>query len=195
MRLAFVTTNPLLPDEFFQPRGIDNFTERLNQGMKYSLLDCPGRFTVKVGTFNGFVSFNPETIKAAMENKDASSRLEEGARKAYRLAVALRAKGYEAYQFHDRNSSIVTVGSFGSPPVTRGDGSIVYEPQVQELIRLFGAKRKSSGPLAGSGPVGPTAGIKPEALLGIPFDVHPTLIEVPRRALSADYARPPRSLR
>ena len=88
MKLAFITTNPLLPDEYFRPKGIDRFVAQLNEGMKYSLLECPDTYTVRVATFSGLVAVNPAHIKEIEKNNITSSRLEEGALKAHRLAVA-----------------------------------------------------------------------------------------------------------
>ena len=50
---AFMTTNPLLPREYFVPKGIDKFVVDMNKGVKHSLLDCKGKYTVKVATFTG----------------------------------------------------------------------------------------------------------------------------------------------
>ncbi len=195
MRLAFITANPLLPDQYFRPKGVDRFVERLNSDKRFSLLECPGNYTVRVATFSGVVAVNPKNIAAIEEQGQLSqSRLEDGAAKAHRLTVALRAKGYEAYQFHDRNSSVVTVGSFYQPPQQRPDGSILYEPAVQDAIYRFGAKRKARQPNAFGAPAAAPS-IQPETLLKIPFDVHPTLIEVPKRSVAADYAHRPSALR
>ncbi|NIL99236.1 MAG: hypothetical protein GTO53_14365 [Planctomycetales bacterium] len=197
MRLALVTTNPLLPDEYFRPSGMDGFVEKLNRQMDYSLLECPGRFTVKVATFHGLVAVSNEGKQAAASRR--RSRLEEAAEKANRLTIALRAKGYEAYQFHDRKSSIVTVGSFDRPGNPRPGGGMEHEPQVVDLIRRFGAKQKSA-PAAGPQQPFQQTNLEPQSLkVGprerIPFDVVPALIEVPRRALSADYANRRTTLR
>ena len=194
MKLAFITTNPLLPDEYFRPKGIDRFVAQLNEGMKYSLLECPDTYTVRVATFSGLVAVNPAHIKEIEKNNFTSSRLEEGALKAHRLAVALRAKGYEAYQFHDRRSSIVTVGGFNKPPEKVPGGTLVYEPQVQELIYRFGAKHKAPQVTPGQ-QARVQSRIAPEQLLGIPFDVHPTLISVPKQSVSSDFARRTLSIR
>lgn len=195
MRLAFITTNPLLPDEYFHPQGIDHFVAKLNKGVKHSLLECPEKYTVKVATFSGLVAINPAHIKEIEKSDFKSSRLEEGALKAHRLSVALRAKGYEAYQFHDRRSSIVTVGAFNNAPDKSPGGTLVYEPQVRELIYRFGAKQKASQVPRGQKQIGVQAGIVPEQLLGIPFDVHPTLIPVPKRSVSSDFSRRTLSVR
>jgi hypothetical protein len=44
MRLAFVTSNPLLPADYFAPKGgIDPLVVDMNRGIEHSLLDCPGQ--------------------------------------------------------------------------------------------------------------------------------------------------------
>ena len=42
MSHAFVTRNPLLHEEYFVTKGLDADVIALNQGVPYSLLDCPG---------------------------------------------------------------------------------------------------------------------------------------------------------
>ena len=44
------------------------------------------------------------------QGKNLPSKLEEAAVKAHELTMALRKQGVEAYEFHDRYESIVTVG-------------------------------------------------------------------------------------
>ncbi len=41
MGRAFFTRNPLLPQEYFVPKGVDDFVAKMNQGVEHSLLDCP----------------------------------------------------------------------------------------------------------------------------------------------------------
>ena len=53
-----------------------------------------------------------------------ASALEEAGEAAHKLVEVLRNQGYEAYEFHDRGSSIVTVGSFDSVGTPRADGKI-----------------------------------------------------------------------
>ena len=51
---AFITTNPLLPADYYAPRkGIDELVLRMNKGVTHSLLDCPGKYTVQVAHFMG----------------------------------------------------------------------------------------------------------------------------------------------
>ena len=111
---AFVTTNPLLPPEYFAPKaGLDELVLALNKDVPYSLLDCPGKYTVQVATFKGQVIIKQDEIKAIQNgDKEMKSELGQAAEKADKLTTALRLKGYDAYQFHDHQASIVTVGSF-----------------------------------------------------------------------------------
>ena len=48
---AFVTRNPILPEEYFAAPKVDSFVSQLNEGLKYSLLKCDGKYTVVVKTF------------------------------------------------------------------------------------------------------------------------------------------------
>ena len=43
MGQAFFTRNPLLPREYFVPKGVDPFVAKMNEGVEHSLLDCPGQ--------------------------------------------------------------------------------------------------------------------------------------------------------
>ena len=104
--------------------------------------------------------------------KKLPSRLEEAAVKAHDLTLALRQKGYEAYEFHDRFASMVTVGSFDSPGTRRPDGKIEINPKAHQIIKTFGPD-----PLTG----------QPREILGIPFDVQPVIVVVPKRSFAADY--------
>ena len=187
MKLAFITTNPLLPDEYFRPQGVDHFVAQLNEDIDHSLLENSGKYTVKVATFTGFSAVNPKHIRDVQERGMQSSRLEKGAIKAHRLTIALRAKGYDAYQFHDRKQSIVTVGNFATPGNRLDNGKFRYAPEVQDTIERFSAKQKA--PTGELQHPGLQTGIAPETLLGIPFDIQPVLIPVPQRSVSSDFAR------
>ncbi|MGD9722271.1 MAG: hypothetical protein AB7O59_11485 [Pirellulales bacterium] len=182
---AFIVTNPLLPREYFVPKGIDRFVEQMNEGVTHSLLDVRKQYSVKVATFTGHAIIVDEKVQRAMaRGEEPKSYLEEAAKSAHLLTEALRKRGYEAYEFHDRNSSIVTVGSFDSVGTRRADGKIEINPAVHKIMRTFGAETKIE---PGKTPqVGQAKKIGP-----IPFDVQPVPVEVPRRAISTDYARAP----
>jgi hypothetical protein len=180
---AFIISNPHLPNEYFVPKGLDQFVIDMNKNVPHSLLDCSKPYTVKVATFTGHaILLDQKTVKALESGAKPKSWLEEAAVNAHTLTEALRKKGYEAYEFHDRNSSIVTVGSFDSVGTRRQDGKIEINPAAHKVMLTFGAETKVTPGQA------PEVG-KPKKLANIPFDVQPVLVEVPKRTISADYSR------
>jgi hypothetical protein len=182
---AFIITNPLLPNEYFVPKGIDRFVEEMNKHVPHSLLDCQGKYTVKVATFTGHAIIVDEKVQQAMaRGEEPKSYLESAANNAHVLTEALRKLGYEAYEFHDRHSSIVTVGRFDSVGTRRADGKIEINPLVHKIMLSFGAETKIE-------PGKPPKVGQAKKLGGIPFDIQPVPVEVPRRAISTDYARAP----
>ncbi|HEY5315201.1 MAG TPA: hypothetical protein VIK18_21900 [Pirellulales bacterium] len=183
MGQAFIVANPLLPDEYFRPKGIDKLVYELNKPIKHSLLECQGKYTVKVATFTGQLITDQNEIKAVEAGKKMESHLEEAALKAHKLCEALRAKGYEAFEFHDRYSSIVTVGSFDSVGSPRADGKIEINPQIHTIMQTFGAD-KSVVP----GRAAPTVG-KPKQIDGIALDIQPLPVEVPQKNIVVNYDR------
>jgi hypothetical protein len=180
---AFVVTNPLLPHEYFVPKGIDPLVVEMNQRVPHSLLECPGPYTVKVATFTGHaVILDQKRQEAIDRGQMPKSYLEDAAKSAHLLTEALRKKHYEAYEFHDRGSSIVTVGSFNSVGTRRRDGKIEINPAVHTIMRTFGVETVVE-------PGKPPQIGKPKKLNGIPFDVQPMPVEVPRMAISNAYER------
>jgi hypothetical protein len=187
---ALVTTNPLLPPDYFAPKGIDKFVAQMNSGVKHSLLDCPGKYSVKVATFTGHAILLDRKNQEALEKGvTPKSWLEDAAKNAHTLVSELRAQGVEAYEFHDRSSSIVTVGSFQSVGTPRTDGKTEINPQVHAIMKHFGAETKIVESRVPGQVTQPQVG-KAKTLAGIPFDVQPLPVEVPKRSLAADYARP-----
>jgi hypothetical protein len=134
---AFMTRNPLLPDDYFQAPAVDEFHEQLNRQdwIKYSLLDCKGRFTVRVASFRGaeVISVSATTKLNADEPTNA---LDKAASKAHKLTEALRKRGVEAYEYHDKFGSYVTVGSFNDLG-REIDGQFQYDPQILTIISQF----------------------------------------------------------
>jgi hypothetical protein len=183
MATSFVITNPILPPEYFVPKGIDNFVLEMNKSVPHSLLDCPGKFTVKVATFTGHaVILDKKRMEAIEQGRMPKSYLEDAAKSAHLLTEALCKKGYEAYEYHDRTTSIVTIGSFDTVGTQLADGSIEIIPAVQKIVATFGAETKAvPGKISEVG--------KPKKEAGIPLDAHPIPVEVPRRNLSNVYSR------
>jgi hypothetical protein len=146
MAQAFMVRNPLLPREYFVPRGVDSFVARMNSGVEHSLLDCPGRYTVQVATFRGKTVLQTSDTENQSSSgsfwhlgRDQDDPLVEAAENAHLLTQELRAHGWEAYEFHNRTESIVTIGSFDEVAQRLADGRVVPTPLVQKIIRTFGA--------------------------------------------------------
>jgi hypothetical protein len=179
---AFITRNPLLPEDFFAPKGgVDDLVLKINKNVKYSLLDCPGKYTVQVAHFTGEVVINQGDIRAietgAKPGPESTRQgLVAAAEKAHELTEALRQKHWEAYEFHDRYASLVTVGSFESVGNPRPDGKIEINPVAHRIIEVFRAE-----PVNVAGEPGAMA---PKSCIGIFFDPQPILVEVPKRSIS-----------
>ena len=176
---AFVTRNPLLPREYFVPNGLDPMVARMNRGVEHSLLKNPGKYTVKIATFRGSTTMKLDEID--QNGKDLPSKLEEAAIKANELTLALRKQGVEAYEFHDRYESVVTVGSFDSVGTQRQDGKTDIAPDVFKVMNTYGPKRK---PIPGQA----SYGLVPVSVNGIMCDVQPVPVEVPKTSIAAAYA-------
>lgn len=143
MGRAFFTRNPLLPKDYFVAHGVDDFVVKMNKGVENSLLDCPGKYSVKVATFRGKIILQTGN---GSENKMKrnENQLAKAAQKAHLLTTALRAKGWEAYEFHDRTESLVTVGSFEEAGRTLPDGRVIPTRKIQTIIQTFGASSNAA---------------------------------------------------
>jgi hypothetical protein len=155
----------------------------MNKGVTHSLLDCPGKYTVKVATFTGAVVLDQQEIQKIQNgDKPFDSSLTKAAEKAHELTEALRIKGYDAYELHDRYASIVTVGSFDSVGTPRSDGKTEINPKVHAIMKAFGGEPvKNAGQASGA--------MAMKSLAGINFDIQPIPVEVPKRSISRELAR------
>ena len=169
---AFIVPNPLLSRDEYVPKGLDPLIAKMNEGLENSLLDCPGRYTVQVATFRGNIVTKQSEIAMIKsgEKKVDGNRLEKAADDANKLAKALRLKGWEAYVFHERCASIVTVGSFNSVGTNRRDSKIEIDPRLHNIIKTFKAKTVGEG-------------FSPQTLVGIPFDIQPQPVQVPKQSI------------
>ena len=182
MGSAFVTRNPMLPKEYFSQSGPDEFVISLNRGVKYSLLENPGRVTVCVAKFRGDYSVNMSKIADAELNGKVSDKLEVAADQAHRLTKALRKRGVEAYEYHDRHESLVTIGSFDSEGTPLPDGTVDINADILKIMKTYGASKQAL-------PGGAQLGLQPRTLDGVPFDIQPLPIKVPRQSIAGDYVR------
>ncbi|MGI9429450.1 MAG: hypothetical protein ACR2NM_12380 [Bythopirellula sp.] len=211
MSHAFVTRNPLLPKEYFAPQGIDAEVAKWNTGPEYSLLNCPKKYTIKVATFKGRSSLKgaKEAIGDTRTRKaKENDPLVVAVKNAHLLTLALREKGWEAYEFHDRYESFVAVGSFDEGQPTP-DGKVllnnrdariivdtfgastpsnIFNRPAQQDLRLEQEKRRQFETLLGNqGQI--ASGFHPKKFVGLPFDIYPEPIQVPRHSVSSAYAR------
>ena len=145
MALAFTTRNPLLPVDFYKTPEVDKFIKKLNEQREYSefnLLQCPGKFSVRVAVFSGedkAVGSWGRSSGSESADEQKVSQLVLAAERATLTARALRQAGYEAYQFHDRTQSIVTVGSFNELGKNDQRNNFAYDPAIQAIVARFGA--------------------------------------------------------
>jgi len=182
LRTAFLLPNPMLPDEYFRREQVDEFIVKINRNdsIKNSLLDCPGIYSVRIATFRGNSTIDPEKIingANELENLKRAGKslsdtgLNKAEENAHKLTTHLRAKGVEAYEFHDRQESIVCIGSFDW--VTReSHGSVMNNP---EIVRIVNSCQPESRTVLGR-----SSKLVPKIIKGIILDPSPTAILVPK---------------
>ena len=146
LRAAFLMPNPMLPAAYFEASKIDDHIVKANRLSKFSLLDNPGTYTVKIATFATSATFEKSIMKqrqAELAWKKKNNKLQDSAivaatKKAEVLAAYLRKKkGIEAYTFHDRTESGVYVGSFDYLVKEGGINGRTENPEVIRTIRKF----------------------------------------------------------
>ncbi len=207
---AFLTKNPLLPKEYFVPPGVDPKVAKWNQDLEFSLLTCPGNFSMRVATFKGRRSFQGANQPVAEETpKKTSDALVKAAENAHLLTAALREKGWEAYEFHDRHESYVAVGSFQDATVQPNGTILLTHPDAKTIIETFGARsphnifnrpaqqdllleqrqKAKFQQLLGDNKAHLGQGFHPKRFVGLPFDIDPQPVRVPRQSVSSAYAR------
>lgn len=195
MAAAMLIPNPLLPADFFSRQEVDDFVQEMNAEVEHCLLDCPGRYTVRVAEFTGAGTFDAVTADTAprpgaiadpsrlidmlrgtgwrdpqVRGVAGESRLVEAADKAHRLTEALRRAGWQAWEFHDRDSSLVCVGSIDALTVPQGGGPPVVHPEIARIVAALGPD-----------PAALAAGrVMPREFGGVMLDVQPKPIDVPR---------------
>ena len=149
---AFLTPNPLLTQEELEAaqQTTDPLLVSLNNGEQFSLYENTGKFTLVVAKFSGksINVVNESMEKAESYFTDGGNDLDRAALSARNLVRALRSREplskfdhpdfadfaaysrVDAYVWHDRTNSMVTVGSFESPT----------DPQIRKYVEMFGPK-------------------------------------------------------
>ncbi|MDR2114882.1 MAG: hypothetical protein LBP87_00720 [Planctomycetaceae bacterium] len=180
--MAFGVINPMLPPEN-QQGTIDKLVEALNANSPYSLLKCQRRYTVRIATFTGKIIIRQDEIKEIESGKkpfssSKTSQLEIAGKAATKLCQVLREKGVEAYEFHDRFASFVTIGGFDSYGQELPNGMIELHPEIAQIMEQFQGKPATQGVQPG------TIAHEPVKIAGIECDVQPMIIEIPRKGRS-----------
>ena len=207
---AFMTKNPLLPKEYFVPQGVAKDVAKWNKDVEFSLMHCQANFSMRVATFKGRSSLKAANDTAQKGKADKlSTALHMAAQNAHFLTTALRKKGWEAYEFHDRHESYVAVGSFQDGTVLPNGQIWLDHPDAKTIVDTFGARtpqnifnRPAQQDLImeqqqkarfqkllsdGQGQVG--QGFHPKRFVGLPFDIDPVPVRVPKQSISSVYAR------
>lgn len=188
---AFMTINPLLDPSEIARKKPDYNLAKLNYGIQNALIDNKAKYTVQVATFTGrsvtpianssFAGREEEFDKNLLSTEDEATgrsrtNLGQSSEEAAQLAQALRLRGHNAWVYHDRFESIVTIGSFDNP----------NDPRIVDVVKNYGAKTKKD-PTTGQDvivgeiliPDRRQMGRRGAASMWV-FDPQPKLIEVPR---------------
>ena len=129
---AFLTTNPMLTPEEIRQRRRDPLLLQLNSGAEYSVLENDGKFTLIVASFygKGMTKVADSGFDEFVAKFTVSDSLNQAAVSAMELCKAMRARDIEAYVYHDRYSSVVTIGAFATPT----------DPAIAKYQQMFGSK-------------------------------------------------------
>ena len=129
---AFLTVNPLLSaDEVASmarrtPEGRKNIEQRrkllanLNASNRWPLSQANGTFSMRIAGFTGKsvtnVGQGRQSLALFQKFDDSlGDDMDAAGRDAFALCATLRNQGVDAYLWHDRYESIVTVGTFNAP--------------------------------------------------------------------------------
>jgi hypothetical protein len=195
MHAAMLISNPLLPADYFTRQEVDDFVLAMNEDVAHSLLDCPARYTVRVATFTGAGTFDTGAASGSagsggvdvnrfiaalrgsgwrdpqVRGMESESRLVEAAENAHRLTESLRRAGWQAWEFHDRDSSIVCVGGIDQLAVPGADGKPVPHPEIVRIVTGLGPDQVALA----------RGQVVPKAFGGVMLDLQPKPIDIPRR--------------
>lgn len=179
---AFMTVNPLLSPEEISRKTRDPLIVRLNAQAENSLFENKGKYTLVVASFYGNSQVKPrrfaefdERLKT-QEKLKTNSSLDAAALESWQLMKTMRAQGLEAYIYHERNRSIVTIGAFDSP----------NDPLIAKASNAFMAKEKLNPETKQPALIAesiqiPGASKDDPPLKSWTMDPYPQVIEVPKK--------------
>ena len=140
---AFLTVNPMLsqkelashpnssPEAGQIAQARQRILRQVNAGNPFPLYECHGRYSLCVARFVGKKTTDLDASGRPTEASTmakVSRSLDNAGRDAWELCSVLRNDGVEAYLWHTRFESIVTVGSFDSP----------QDPRIRKYRQQYG---------------------------------------------------------
>ncbi len=177
---AFLTYNPLFTPEEIEAQKRDTLLLRMNAAGDYSIANNRGRYTLVVASFKGRsqMQVGQSSQRGRDEKFQISGTLNDAALRAWKVTEMLRegifdgtqkGRTFEAWCFHDRYKSLVTVGSFNGP----------NDPRIAQLVGIFKAKSQmgANGRPFVTGESIVIPGNPPQTVI---FDPVPRLIAVPQ---------------
>lgn len=135
LKKAIVTANPLVPAEALFAREEDPLIERMNHGPN-SLYNCPAPYSLVVARLVGRLTVGDPDQDFLKEENLKTSPLAQASEEAEILAAELnkdtmlKQAGYQAYVYHDRNKSVVTIGQFN---VKLEQDKLAKDPKIQTI--------------------------------------------------------------
>ena len=139
---AFLTLNPMFTEEEIQQMAFDKdpLLKQLNKGQNFNLLQNPSKYTVVIATFQGsskhVLATGEDQEKKAIFNFDSmlekNFSLDKAGHSSWTLVNLLRHQGNEAYVYHERFRSVVTIGGFNDP----------NDPRIAKVLEQWGPKMK-----------------------------------------------------
>ncbi|GDY07491.1 MAG: hypothetical protein DWI21_16435 [Planctomycetota bacterium] len=132
---AFLTINPMLSAEEASQQKIDPLLVRLNAGRRDSLLANTGKYTLVVASFRGKSQL---LSKPSDEEFEISRSLDDAGHQAEVLCYALReqklhfGRQFDAFVWHDRDRSLVCIGSFVSDK----------DPLIPRMFEYFSERKQ-----------------------------------------------------
>lgn len=176
---AFLTYNPLFTPEEIEAQKHDTLLLRMNAAGDYSIINNTGKFTLVVASFKGRSQMQiGQSARSRAKEFEISGTLNDVALRTWKVTEMLRegifsgqqkGRTFEAYCFHDRYKSMVTVGAFDSP----------NDPRIAQLAQIFKAKAQTgaNGQAFVTGESIVIPGDPPQTVI---FDPVPRLIPVPK---------------
>ena len=119
---SMVVRNPTVPRENTAASKInDPFLKTLNADEEFSMLNCPGTWTLAVKEYVGASTVKPQQAESSgflkmigLGNSHEGESLAVAANNAHELAKTLQKVGFQPYVLHTRTSSVVSIGAFNA---------------------------------------------------------------------------------